>query len=79
MSSAECCVYLGGMNRLSACRMFFFGCIVGKMAQGQLENTETRERKRERERERERERKGTPKTEVNIFDRAAHNDKAIIF
>ena len=43
---------------------------------GQLENTETRERKRERERERERE--GTPKTEVNIFDRAAHN-KAIVF
>ena len=41
---------------------------------GQLENTETRERKRERERERE----GTPKTEVTIFDRAAH-DKAIVF
>ena len=41
---------------------------------GQLENTETRERKRERERERE----GTPKTEVNIFDPAAHN-KAIVF
>ena len=35
---------------------------------GQLENTETRERKRE----------GTPKTEVNIFDRAAYN-KAIVF
>ena len=53
-------------------------CVCGldqrKMAfsQGQPENTETRERKRERERE------GTPKTEVNIFDRAAHN-KAIVF
>ena len=41
---------------------------------GQLENTETRERKREWEQERE----GTPKTEVKIFDRAAHN-KAIVF
>ena len=38
---------------------------------GQLENTETRERKWERERE------GTPKTQVNIFDRAAH--KAIVY
>ena len=38
------------------------------LSQGQLENTETRERERE----------GTPKTEVNIFDRAAHN-KAIVF
>ena len=36
---------------------------------GQLENTETRERKRERE--------GTPKTEVDVFDRAGH--KAIVF
>ena len=45
---------------------------------GQLENTETRERKREREREREQEREGTPKTEVNVFDRAAHN-KALAF
>ena len=43
------------------------------MALRQLENTETRERKREREGERE----GTPKTEVNIFDWAAH--KAIVF
>ena len=41
---------------------------------GQLENKETRERKREQEREQE----GTPKTKVNIFDRAAHN-KAIVF
>ena len=38
---------------------------------GQVENLETRERKRERERE------GTPKTEVNVFDRAGHN-KAIV-
>ena len=44
----------------------------GGVLPGQLESTETRERKRERERE------GTPKTEVNIFDRAAHN-KAIVF
>ena len=36
---------------------------------GQLENTETRERERERE--------GTPKTEVDVFDRAGH--KAIVF
>ena len=41
---------------------------------GQLENTEMRERKREWEWERE----GTPKTEVNVFDRAGHN-KAIVF
>ena len=56
---------------------FFFLCIIilhistDTVIAGQLENTETRERKRERERE------GTPKTEVNIFDRAAH--KAIVF
>ena len=30
--SAECCVHLVGVNRLSGCRKFF-GCIVGKMAQ----------------------------------------------
>ena len=32
-SSAECHVHLVGVNRLSACKRFFLGCIVGKMAQ----------------------------------------------
>ena len=33
MSSAECRVHLVGVNMLSASTKFFFGCIVGKMAQ----------------------------------------------